>query len=153
MTKKNWVLIFAAVALAAVYIFYFTDLFRPKILVIHHVSRDLRPGRRPPGAAESPTVPVTFGLEQNYKITELEVVPLAAWQTNPNTLPLWHLVSSSNSVPVKMFVYGQNIRGMQPSVPGTHADELQPGVTYRLFVTAGSIKGQHDFQPVARSGG
>src|SRR5882757_8456871 len=101
MTKKNWVLIFTLVALAGIYIFYFTGLFRPKVLIIHHVSRELRTVRRPPGTQPSPTLPVTFGFEQNHKLTELEVIPLAAWQTNQNTLPLWHLVSSSNSVPVK----------------------------------------------------
>ena len=150
MTKKNWVLISIALVLAAVYVFYFTDWFRPKVIIIHHVSREMHIARRFPGAKEALTVPVTFGLEQNYKFTDIKVVVLDAWQTNQNTLPLWHLVSNSNSVPVKMFTYGQNIRGMKPAVPGTRAEELQPGITYRLFVKAGSVTGQHDFKPVAR---
>ena len=45
-----------------------------------------------------------------------------------------------------MFVYGQHIRGLKPEVPGANAEPLQPDVTYRLFVTAGTAKGQHDFE-------
>lgn len=153
MTKKNWFLIFTAIVLATVYVVYFTDWFRPKIIVIHHISREIRTGRRPHDASQPLTVPVTFGLEKICKLTEVKVVALSAWQTNQDTIPLWHLISSSNSVPVKMFGYGQNIRGMKPAVPGTRAEELQPGITYRLFIIAGSATGQHDFQPVARSAG
>ena len=42
---------------------------------------------------------------------------------------------------------------MKPEVPGARAQPLQPGVKYRLFVTDGSAKGQHDFQPVAKPAG
>jgi hypothetical protein len=137
MTKKNWLLMVALVALAGVYVFYFTDWFKPKIIHISHTSRALR----------SPAlVPITFGLEPQCQLTEIKVVPLAAWQTNPNTLPLWHLVSSTNAAPVKMFFYGQRIRGLKPEVPGAHAEPLQTNVTYRLFLTAGKAKGQHDFE-------
>jgi hypothetical protein len=152
MTKKNWALLSTLVVLAAAYVFYFTDWFVPKTIVIHHISRESRTFRRPSAAPLAPTIPVTFGLENNYRFTELKVVALEAWQTNQNTLPLWHLVSSSNSVPLKQFVYGRNIPGMKPAMLGTHAEELQPGVTYRLFVTAGSASGHHDFQPIALSG-
>ena len=44
---------------------------------------------------------------------------------------------------------------MDPAVEGSRPEPLQPGVTYRLFVAAGKIKGQHDFQigaPPANSG-
>jgi hypothetical protein len=68
------------------------------------------------------------------------------WQTNQNVMPVWHLIFNSNSAPVKIFVYGQRIRGMKSEVPGAHAEPLQPDVTYRLFVTAGKAKGQHDFE-------
>jgi hypothetical protein len=37
---------------------------------------------------------------------------------------------------------------MKPSVPGMRPAALETNVTYRLFVKAGSIQGQHDFQPV-----
>jgi len=168
MTKKNWLLIFVALALAGIYVFYFTNWFTPKVIRISHVNRDLgnryrfrqsasflgrlanlANGANP--AAESPTVPVTFILQRSYKFTELKVVALDEWQTNKNCLPLWHLVASTNSVPVRlMFGYGQNIPGMKPAVPGALAQQLEPGVKYRIFVTDGSAKGQHDFQPVAK---
>ena len=148
MTKKNWALIFVALVLAVVYVVYFTDWFRPKVIVIHSASRETRNERRP-GARAPLVVPVTFGFEKDWKLTGLEVVELSAWQTNHDIAPLWHLTTSSNSIPIKMFRYGQWIRGMKPAVAGTRAEELQPGVTYRLFVTAGSAHGQHDFTPIA----
>ena len=149
MTKKNRALIFVALALAAVYVVCFTDWFRPKVIVIHHISREMRMEHRPPGVPAPLIVPITFGFEKDWKLTELEVVELSAWQTNHDVVPLWHLTTRSHSIPLKMFRYGQRIQGMEPSVTGSRAEELQPGIAYRLFVTAGSAHGQHDFIPVA----
>ena len=165
MTKRNWFLIFIALALAGVYAFYFTDWFAPKIIHITHISRAVRMRRQPPGffgrlaslangnaaaAADSDVIPITFKLGRSYKLTELKVINLDEWQTNKNSLPVWHLIADTNSVPINpMFTYGQNIRGMKSYVPGAFAEPLQPGVKYRLFVTDGSAKGEHDFQPVA----
>ena len=42
MTKKNWLMIIVLLALAGVYIFYFTDLFKPKIIHITSTSRAIR---------------------------------------------------------------------------------------------------------------
>ncbi|MEI9864183.1 MAG: hypothetical protein WDN00_06450 [Limisphaerales bacterium] len=56
------------------------------------------------------------------------------------------MVADTNAAPLKMFVYGQRVRGMKPAIAGARAEPLQPDVTYRLFVTAGSAKGQHDFE-------
>ena len=134
----------ALVALAGVYVFYFTDWFKPKTIHISHTSRSLRPRLGNKAAANPEMVPITFAVEPQCQLTEITVVPLAVWQTNQNTLPLWHLVTSSNAAPIKMFVYGQRIRGLKPVVPGARAQPLEPNVTYRLFVTAGKAKGQHD---------
>ena len=60
-------------------------------------------------------------------------------------MPLWHLVSESNSVPVRTFVYGQNLRGLHPIIPGVRAQSLNTNDTYRLLLKAGNIRGQHDF--------
>ena len=49
-------------------------------------------------------------------------------------------------MPVKTIFYGQPVQGLKPAVPGTHAQPLTNHVTYRLFVTAGKIKGEHDFE-------
>jgi hypothetical protein len=146
MTKKNWLMTIVLVVLASVYVFYFTDWFKPKIIHISSTSRAIRSRFRNAAASNLAPVPVIFSLEPQSKLTEIKVVPLAAWQANQGVLPVWHLVASSNSMPVKMFVYGQHIRGLKPEVPGASAEPLQPDVTYRLFVSAGSAKGQHDFE-------
>jgi hypothetical protein len=152
MTRKNWILITVTLILAGVYAFYFTDWFKPKIIQISHTSRVIRRRFRFNEKNDAATLPVTFGFDHRYKLTEIKVVPLATWQTNKNALPIWHLISDSNSVPVENFIYGQNIRGMRPEVVGAHATPLQPTITYHLFVKAGSATGQHDFQPVANPG-
>lgn len=105
---------------------------------------------RPRGSAMQArrNVPATlsFGLGGRFQLTEIKVVPLAAWQTNHSVAPVWHLISSSNSVPVNVFSYGQRIRGMQTAVAGARTLTLEPHVAYRLFVSAGKIQGQHDFE-------
>jgi hypothetical protein len=146
MTKKNWLMMIVLIALAGVYIFYFTDWFKPKIIHISHTSRATRSRFGNNAGGNPAAVPITFSLEPQCTPTEIKVVPLAMWQTNQNVMPVWHLIFNSNSAPVKIFVYGQRIRGMKSEVPGAHAEPLQPDVTYRLFVTAGKAKGQHDFE-------
>ncbi len=140
--KKNWLLIIIAVALAAVYVIYFTDWFAPKTIQIFHTERNVHIRMQRDGMMPS----LMFGANRPLKLTEIKVVPLVEFQANPGILPLWHLVSDSNSVPVKVFFYGQRIRGLKPLVPGDRAQPLTNGVTYRIFVTAGSFKGEHDFQ-------
>ena len=144
MTRKSWILIGFALALAIAYAVFFTNWFKPGAIKIYHLTR-------PTGFAmrtrrDAPAPPITFGLEGSYKLTEIKAVPLAEWQTNQHALPIWHLVSDSNSVPVKFFVYGQRIRGMKPAVPGARPQPLQPNVACRLFVTAGKARGRHDFE-------
>ena len=142
MTKKNLLLIFFAVGLAAVYAIWFTDWFQPKTVQIFHASRSLRP-RQPRGGALPSLI---FGVNRRLMFTELKVVPLAGFQTNKNVLPVWHLVSDSNSVPLKSFSYGQAIAGMRPAIKGVRPEALETNVTYRLFVTAGKLTGEHDFE-------
>ena len=145
MTKKNLLLIFFAVSLAVVYAVWFTDWFRPATVKIFHTHRNLRPNlRRGPGGGALPDL--IFGVNRQIRFTELKVVPLAAFETNKNVLPVWHLVSDSNSVPVKMFFYGQWIGGMRPAIKGVRPEPLETNLTYRLFITAGKIKGEHDFE-------
>jgi hypothetical protein len=150
MTKKNWLLVFVALALAGTYIFYFTNWFAPKIIHISSINaRVIRANAK----TDSTTIPVTFKLGRPCKLTEIKVVALDEWQTNKDCLPLWHLIADTNSVPIERpFNYGQRIPGMKPEIPGEHARPLQPGVKYRLFVTDGTAKGEHDFQPVAKPG-
>ena len=98
-------------------------------------------------AARVNTVIMIFNLDQAYRLTEIKVVRLADWQTNKSTLPLWHLISDSNSIPTKRFYYGAPVRGMKPVVSGTRPEPLATNVIYRLFLTAGHVQGQHDFSP------
>jgi hypothetical protein len=142
MMKKSWILVFCALVLAVVYVCFFTGWFKPTIIQISHTTRPI-PSR---SSRVTMTVAVAFGLDRDYRLTEIKVVPLAEWQTNQSVLPLWHLVSDSKSAPTKFFFYGQNIDGMKPALPGAQPKPLEANVIYRLFVSAGSVKSQHDFQ-------
>jgi hypothetical protein len=142
MTTKNWLLTLFAVVLGTVYVIYFTDWLKPKTVVIFSTCRQM-PARLPHAKVTAVTI---FGLKQPLRLTEIKVVPLAVWQTNKNVLPLWHLISTSNSVPVKMFSYGQHIGGLKPAIPGDRPEPLETNIVYRLIVTAGRITGQHDFE-------
>lgn len=145
MTKKNVTLILFAGVLAIVYAIWFTNWFQPATVKIFHTSRNLRPNlRRSPGGGALPNL--IFGVNRQLRFTELKVVSAAQLETNKNPVPVWHLVSDSNSVPVKQFFYGQWIGGMRPAVSGVRAEPLETNVTYRLFIAAGKIKGEHDFE-------
>lgn len=136
MTKKNIALISLVLVLAAVYVIYFTDWFRTKPIVIAHTSRPIgREGQRI----------LLFSLGNDYELTEIKVVTLTEWQTNRLAQPLWHVLGDSADT-VNRFVYGQHIEGLDPAVEGTRPQPLQPGVKYRIFVTAGKQKGFNDFQ-------
>ena len=143
MNKKQCLLVLLVVGLAAVYAVFFTNWFQPRMLRIHHTSRPRGFAMR---ARRDLPPPIVFGFDESCRLTEIKVVPLAGFQTNQNVLPLWHLISDSNSVPVEAFTYGQMIRGMKPAIKGTHPESLEPNTTYRLFVVAGNVKGEHDFE-------
>jgi hypothetical protein len=142
MTKKSWILVGCALVLAVTYACFFTDWFKPATIQISHTARPL-PSR---SSRSAMTVAVAFGLDRDYRLTEVKIVPLAEWQTNQSVLPLWHLVSDPRSAPTRFFSYGQNIDGMKPAMPGTKPKPLEMNVAYRLFVSAGSVKGRHDFE-------
>jgi len=141
MAKKQWILIVVALVLAVLYIHYFTRLFKPEVIGISYTERPFMSRSR--GALPM----VLFGFEgQSYRLSEIEVVPLATWQTNQSAAPLWHLIAESRSARVEYFVYGQNLPGMDPAVPGARPEPLETNVTYRLLVRVGRLKGQCDFQ-------
>jgi hypothetical protein len=142
MNKKNFMLISLVLVLAGIYAVFFTDWFRTKTILISHTSRAVRSNTRTGTLAGR----VFFGLGDYYSLTEVKVIPLATLQTNKLAQPIWHLVADEGSDDVNQFFYGEKIRGMDPAVAGSRPEPLQPGVTYRLFVSAGKVKGQHDFQ-------
>lgn len=140
--KKNILLMGLLLVLGVAYAVFFTDWFRPHVLLIHHTTRPVGYALR---KRQDLPPTITFGFEQGYRLTELRVIPVAALATNANPIPLWHLVSESNSPAYESFHYGQQLRGMHPEVPGTHAQPLDPKQVYRLIVRAGKWRGQHDF--------
>ena len=142
MTRKNIFLLFFAVVLLVVYAVYFTDWFAPKTFQVFHTTREIRSRLRRDGAMP----PLNFGMNRQLRLTEIKVVSLAEWTTNHHALPLWHLVTNSNSVPIKNFAYGQYIPGLHPAVRGTHPTIPETNVMYRLFLTAGKFKAEHDFE-------
>jgi len=142
MTKKNLLLVLLAIGLATVYVVWFTDWFRPKTVYIYHTNRNLRPNLARGNALPN----LIFGLKPQIQLTELKVISLPELETNKDATPVWHLISDSNSVPVKSFYYGQYIGGMRPKFKGVRAEALESNITYRMFITAGKVKGQHDFE-------
>ena len=118
---------------------------RDSIQISHRLSPWLRPARA--GArANDLGVPVTFILNDFYRLKSVRVVNAAQFETNKYTVPVWRIASDSNSVPTSSFNYGGFIRGMRPEARGVPPEPLQPGVTYRLMVvTAKGLQVQHDF--------
>ena len=141
MNKKNYALIAIVLVLVGVYVICFTGWFKPKTIQISKVSRPVRTS--PTGATSDQ---VFFALDNDYSLTEVKVVSIAALQSNKLAQPIWHLASDAGSDDVGQFPYGQQINGMDSVVAGTEPEPLKPGVTYRLFVAAGRAKGQLDFQ-------
>ncbi len=136
MNKKTWILITLAIVLGAVYIIHFSNWFKPKVMAIAHNGRFGQ---------------VNFTLDTPFKLTALKVVSVSALESNKYALPAWELKSDSNSLPIKMFSYGERIRGMKPALENTRPEPLEPGSTYRILVEAGSVKAQHDFTVDANS--
>jgi len=142
MTKKSILLISVAVALAACYLYYFTDWINPPVI---QILPQLRPPRNP-ARNPSPVYQVSFNLDGKYRLTSVKVIPIQALATNKNAAPIWNLTTSSNSLPQKGFFYGVPIPGMRPALTNARPQRLQPEVAYRLFVKSGRAKGQVDFK-------
>ena len=105
MKIKNFILVGLVLVLAVVYAVYFTDWFRPNTIHISSTSRPVRTVRAfragRPGAPSRPIRPgatqLFFDLKDDYELTELKVVPLAALQTNKLAQPVWHLVGQTEA--------------------------------------------------------
>ncbi len=138
MNKKTWVLVAVAIVLGIVYVIHFSNWFKPKVLFVSH---DERFGR------------INFILGNSYQLTALKVVSVSALSSNKYALPVWELKSDSNSVPIKVFSYGERVRGMKPIVSNARPDPLVAGEAYRIFIEAGASKAQHDFTPSANPPG
>ena len=147
MTKnKSALFILFLLAAGAIYFYLYKDSFGSKGIQIFHRSTSSRPMSRPRGRSPSPPSPIQFGLNKSFRLTEVKVVPVGDILTSKYPHPIWHLVSDSNSAPVKSFAYGDRIPGMRLNVKGVPPEPLEPKVPYRLIVEAGSIHAEHDFQ-------
>lgn len=151
MTKKT-VLIFGCIVLLGALSFYMNrDRFASDALEVSHRSIDPRSWMNRGAAAKALTKPIVFLFNKTVRLTSLKVVLVSDAATNKYPHAIWQLVTSSNSVPTKEFVYGAGIKGLHPAVKGVGAEPLHPGENYRLLIEAGSEKAQHDFTPVPRA--
>jgi len=89
--------------------------------------------------------PLLFEFDRRLKLTSVKVIAVCDVATNQFPHALWSLVSESNSVPTRGFLYGMEVPGMRPTIKGATAEALDPDQKYRLVVECGSLKGQHDF--------
>ena len=152
MTRNKLILtaVFLLVVGGLYWYVYKDDFATPTIQVGHsYRTKVQRRGAAPlpPSRNDNLAAPLVFTFfGKEYRLTSVKVVSLEAYKSNRFIIPLWEMVSSSNSAPVKDFKYGQNIPGMQPAVTNARPEPLASNVTYRLFVQAGKkLKGQCDF--------
>lgn len=151
MTKNTIVLIVVLAVMAGAYAYWFTDWFQPATI---QILAQVRPSRSVPAGAPGyvATYPVSFAFDRKLQLTELKVVGADDEATNKFPHAVWHMISDSNSAPVKAVIYGQPLRGMKPKIPRARPEPLKPGVKYRLYATAGKYKGQVDFKTVEVAG-
>lgn len=144
--RKNLWIAAAVLAVLAIYAFVYRDAFRGRKIEITH-----RVVVGPPVRGLSRTnldlkiTQLVFGLDRKYELTEIKVIPVAALEARTHAAPSWHVISDSNSIPVRVFAYGDHMRGLRPLVRKTHPLPLEANVTYRVFIKAGRATGQHDF--------
>jgi hypothetical protein len=151
MNRKTVTLLCVLLALIGVAVYLFRDSFREEPIQIAYSVRPAPEHRQ--AAANRRDNPIgkrgfvlSFALDQKVPLKAVQVFPLAEVLTNKYPHAIWELVSDSNSVPVKSFDYGLNIRGMRPKVKGAVADPLQPGESYRIVIRTEKQTAQRDFQ-------
>ena len=126
MNKRTVFLIGFAAVMAALYVAFFTDAWKPKNI---HIMWRILPASTPPA--------VQFYLEKPCALTSIKVVYADEGLTNKFARPLWYLVATSSPSVISGFAYGAAVPGMKPDVPGTTAEPLQPETQYALIVESG----------------
>jgi len=142
MQKREIMWVVALVALIGIYFMLFHHRF-------DRVQMTIRPSLRPSRKADADVYQVLFALNEDFRLTSVEVIPMEGEKFNPQAQAVWHLISDSNSVPIRAFRYGQNIQGMKSAIKDTRPDALEPGQVYRIAVAAGSVKATADFRAKA----
>jgi hypothetical protein len=145
MNKKTGFQIVLLVVLLGVAACYWSALSKPPKIQILFTVHGRRVSRPADASANPPRLEAAFGMDQPYELTSVKVVPLVEWTTNKEARPLWHLTAKTNSQPVKAFIYGQNLEGME-SVTGASAEPLATNVDYLLLIEAGRQHGECDFK-------
>ncbi len=141
MSKKNLALIGVLAVLGVIYVFNFTSLFEKMTMeIVYQISPQMGRGKNTIENA------VIFSLNGKYGLTSLRVVAGRDLKTNKYPHALWHLISSSNSVPTKAIIYGVPVRGMKPEIAKMKPEPLQKNIPYVLLLEAGKVKGQATFQ-------
>jgi hypothetical protein len=152
MSKNLIVLGTLLVVLLGVYVFFFTDWFDKRSIQIIATIRPTRPSAIQPRADTPPVYPVSFSFDGNYRFTEIKVVRADEYASNKFAPPLWHMISDSNSVPIKNFYYGMPVKGMKPSVPRARPEPLSPNEQYLILLDTGDLKGMTNFATRAAQG-
>jgi hypothetical protein len=143
MQKREIFWIAVLLVVGAAYYHFFGHRSAEKQLIIH---ASLRPSRR----AESPVYPVYFTLNDDFNLTSVKVVPVDDdGEVKPGVIPVWNLVSDSNSVATRAFFYAQHIHGMKPALADVKADPLTPDAIYRILLSAGKLSASLDFKTTA----
>jgi hypothetical protein len=147
--SRNKVILTTALlmAIAALYLYQYRDAILGRPIQISHTMRlRLAMARRMPSKLSSyaPIIP-TFTLGDEYRLTTVKLIRLDELKEKGYAHPLWELVADSKSYPTRVFLYGRGIPGMHPKVADMDPEPLVTNVTYRLMITAGRLKGRHDF--------
>jgi hypothetical protein len=145
MTRNGIFLSIIAVILAACYLCFFTDWFKKESIQIIPQIRPIRQVGNPKNPDQDPVYPVSFTFDGKYRLTSVKVVSASDMGTNNYPVPLWHLISDSNSIPVKSIIYGYPIKGMKAAVARSRPEPLAPDVEYILLLEAGKIKARTNF--------
>ncbi len=141
MTKKPVFLVTLLAVIAGIFLYVNRDWFAGRPIQITHRFNAFG-GRFNSGSG---VIPIMFEFNRKLKLTSVKVISASEALTNKYPHVLWEMVTDSNSVPTRGFLYGMNIPGMRPAYKGVAAEPLDPAQTYRLLVQAGSAKAQHEF--------
>ncbi len=139
MAKKPLFMVTLLLLAGAIFVYLNRDWFARRPIQISHRFHAFG-GRFDAGGV----APLLFEFDRPLKLTSVKVIPVCEAQTNKFPHALWALVSESNSVPTRGFLYGMDIPGMR-RVFNVSAEALDPDQKYRLMVEAGRYKAQHDF--------
>lgn len=122
---------------------------KDQVQIYHRVATRSGAGvsRGRPSAAN----PLVFGFSEPLRLTAVRVFHADELLTNKYPKAVWEVISTSNTIPLKLIEYGVPIRGLQPKTPEARPEALVPGQPYVLVVETKDKKAEHLFTPTARN--